>query len=148
MNLHELYPFQEDRKSRKRLGRGNGSGLGKTSGKGHKGQRSRAGASIPAGFEGGQMPLQRRLPKRGFKNHFKVEYAPVNLSRIVAQFPDKTEVTLDDIYSSGLCPAGNPVKILGSGEIDYSLTLTAHKFSKTAAEKIVNAGGTAASLEG
>ncbi|MFO7728454.1 MAG: 50S ribosomal protein L15 [Desulfonatronovibrio sp.] len=148
MNLHELYPFQEDKKTRKRLGRGNGSGFGKTSGKGHKGQKSRAGASIPAGFEGGQMPLQRRLPKRGFKNHFKVEYAPINLSRIVAHFPDKTEVTLDDIYSSGLCPVDKPVKILGSGEIDYSLKLIAHKFSKTAAEKISNAGGSATSLEG
>ncbi len=148
MNLHEIYPFYEENRPRKRRGRGNGSGLGKTSGKGHKGQRSRAGASIPAGFEGGQMPLQRRLPKRGFKNPFRVEYAPVNLSRILQKFPGSSEVTLEDIYSSGLCPRNKPVKILGTGDIDFSLKITAHKFSKTAADKIVNAGGTAASLEG
>lgn len=148
MNIHELYPFFEETKSRKRLGRGNGSGLGKTCGKGHKGQRSRAGASIPAGFEGGQMPLQRRLPKRGFKNPFRVEYTPVNLSRIAEFFTGKSQVSLEDFYSSGLCAKDKPVKVLGAGEIDFSLNITAHKFSKSAVEKITRAGGTATSLEG
>jgi large subunit ribosomal protein L15 len=148
MNLHELYPFFEEARPRKRLGRGNSSGLGKTSGKGHKGQRSRAGASIPAGFEGGQMPLQRRLPKRGFKNPFRVEYSPVNIDQIAKHFQGASEVTLEEIYSSGLCAKGKPVKILGKGEIDFSVKITAHKFSKAAAEKITRAGGTAASLEG
>ena len=148
MNLHELYPYFEESKPRKRLGRGNGSGLGKTSGKGHKGQRSRAGASIPAGFEGGQMPLQRRLPKRGFKNPFRVEYTPVNLSQIAGHFPGSSEVTLDELYSSGLCAKDKPVKILGAGEIEFSVKITAHKFSKTASEKIARAGGTVTSLEG
>ena len=148
MNLHELYPFYEETTSRKRLGRGQGSGLGKTSGKGHKGQRSRAGASIPAGFEGGQMPLQRRLPKRGFKNPFRVEYTPVNLSRIAEFFTGKSQVSLEDFYSSGLCAKDKPVKVLGAGEIDFSLNITAHKFSKSAVEKITRAGGTATSLEG
>jgi len=148
MNLHELYPYFEESKPRKRLGRGNGSGLGKTSGKGHKGQRSRAGASIPAGFEGGQMPLQRRLPKRGFKNPFRVEYTPVNLSQIAGHFSGSSEVTLEQLYSSGLCAKDKPVKILGAGEIGFSVKITAHKFSKTAAEKIARAGGTVTSLEG
>ncbi len=148
MNLHELYPFFEETRPRKRLGRGNSSGLGKTAGKGHKGQRSRAGVSIPVGFEGGQMPLQRRLPKRGFKNPFRVEYTPVNLSQIAKHFQGATEVTLEELYASGLCAKGKPVKILGSGEIDFSLKITAHKFSKAAAEKIASAGGTASSLEG
>ena len=148
MNLHELYPFHEDIKPRKRLGRGNGSGLGKTSGKGHKGQRSRAGASIPASFEGGQMPLQRRLPKRGFKNPFRVEYTPVNLTQITSHFSGYAEVSLEELYSSGLCSRNKPVKVLGTGEIDFSVKITAHKFSKTAADKIARAGGTATSLEG
>lgn len=148
MNLHELYPFFEETRPVKRLGRGNSSGLGKTSGKGHKGQRSRAGASIPAGFEGGQMPLQRRLPKRGFKNPFRVEYSPVNLDQIAKKFQGASEVTLEEIYSSGLGAKDKPVKILGKGEIDFSLKITAHKFSKAAAEKITRAGGTAVYLEG
>lgn len=147
MNVHDLYPFPEEEKSRRRLGRGNGSGLGKTSGKGHKGQRSRAGASIPAGFEGGQMPLQRRLPKRGFKNPFRVEYSPVNIGQIVQKFSGAEEITLEELYSSGICAKDKPVKVLGSGEIDFSVKITAHKFSKTAAEKIAQAGGTALSLE-
>ena len=148
MNLQELYPFYEETRSKKRLGRGNGSGLGKTSGKGHKGQRSRAGASIPAGFEGGQMPLQRRLPKRGFKNLFRVEYSPVNLGRIAEKFSGSSEVSLDDLYSSGLCTKNMPVKILGAGDIDFAVKITAHKFSRSAVEKITGAGGTAESLEG
>lgn len=148
MNLHEIYPFEEDTRPRKRLGRGNGSGLGKTSGKGHKGQRSRAGASIPAGFEGGQMPLQRRLPKRGFKNPFRVKYSPVNLNQLSELFSGKDEITIDDLYASGVCSKNFPVKILGTGEIGFSVKITAHTFSKTAAKKIADAGGTATALEG
>lgn len=148
MNLHEIYPFDEDTKPRKRLGRGNGSGLGKTSGKGHKGQRSRAGASIPAGFEGGQMPLQRRLPKRGFKNPFRVKYSPVNLNQLSEHFSGKDEITVDDLYASGICSKNFPVKILGTGEIGFPVKITAHMFSKTAAKKITDAGGTATALEG
>ncbi|WP_028574910.1 50S ribosomal protein L15 [Desulfonatronovibrio hydrogenovorans] len=148
MNLHELHPFHEETKPRKRLGRGEASGLGKTSGKGHKGQRSRAGASIPAGFEGGQMPLQRRLPKRGFKNPFRVEYAVVNLERIAEKFDGASEVSLEDIYASGLCQKNQAVKILGQGEVNFSVKVTAHRFSKTAAQKIADAGGTAVALEG
>lgn len=148
MNLHELYPFYEETRSRKRLGRGRSSGLGKTSGKGHKGQRSRAGASIPAGFEGGQMPLQRRLPKRGFKNHFRVQYTPVNLDQISAKFSDSQEVTIQDLYESGLSPKNSPVKILGNGKIDFAVKIHAHKFSSAAARKISEAGGSAIALEG
>lgn len=148
MNLHEIYPFEEDTRPRKRLGRGNGSGLGKTSGKGHKGQRSRAGASIPAGFEGGQMPLQRRLPKRGFKNPFRVKYTPVNLSQLSEFFADKKEISIDDLYASGICSKNFPVKILGTGEIGFPVKITAHSFSKTAAKKIADAGGTTTALEG
>ncbi len=148
MNLHEIYPFEEDTRPRKRLGRGNGSGLGKTSGKGHKGQRSRAGASIPAGFEGGQMPLQRRLPKRGFKNPFRVKYTPVNLSQLSEFFADKKEISIDDLYASGICSKNFPVKILGTGEIGFPVKITAHSFSKPAAKKIADAGGTATALEG
>ena len=110
MNLNELYPFAEDRKSRKRVGRGSGSGLGCTSGKGNKGQNARAGGGVRPGFEGGQMPLQRRLPKRGFKNYlFKVEYEVINIARLVAAFEGKSEISLDDIYDRGLCPFGAPV---------------------------------------
>ncbi|MFN2267526.1 MAG: 50S ribosomal protein L15 [Desulfonatronovibrio sp.] len=148
MNLHEIYPFEEDTRSRKRLGRGQGSGLGKTSGKGHKGQRSRAGASIPAGFEGGQMPLQRRLPKRGFKNHFRVQYTPVNLNQLSDFFSGKEEISIDDLYASGICSKNFPVKILGTGEINFPVRVTAHMFSKTASQKIADAGGTATALEG
>ncbi|WP_045213006.1 50S ribosomal protein L15 [Desulfonatronovibrio magnus] len=148
MNIHDLQPFAEETRERKRLGRGPGSGLGKTSGKGHKGQRSRAGASIPAGFEGGQMPLQRRLPKRGFKNPFQVKYTPVNLKQIVQQFSDSQEVTIEDFYTSGLCPKNYPVKVLADGDLNNAITVTAHKFSKSALDKIIKAGGKAISLEG
>ena len=148
MNLNELYPFAEERKTRKRVGRGAGSGLGCTSGKGNKGQKARSGGNIRPGFEGGQMPLQRRLPKRGFKNYpFKVEYEVINLDRLVAAFEGKTEITLDDIYDRGLCTYGAPVKILGEGELSVALKIEAHKFSQSAAEKIRTAGGEARELE-
>jgi len=148
MRLHELYPFPEERKDRKRIGRGQASGQGKTAGKGHKGQNSRSGGGTPAHFEGGQMPLARRLPKRGFKNPFKVSYEPVNIGRIVAAFEGQAEVTLDEIYAKGLVKAGALVKVLADGEVKGAITVEAHRFSKPAAEKITAAGGTAKALEG
>lgn len=147
MNLHELYPFPEEYKNRKRIGRGSGSGWGKTSGKGHKGQKSRSGASIPAGFEGGQMPLARRLPKRGFKNPFRVEYVAINIGRLLEAFEGKNDITLQDIYERGLAKLGSPVKVLGVGEVASAVTVEAHRFSASAAEKISGAGGTVKTIE-
>ncbi|EPR42639.1 ribosomal protein L15 [Desulfovibrio sp. X2] len=147
MQLHELYPFPEERQTRKRVGRGKGSGLGKTSGKGHKGQRARSGGGKKAGFEGGQMPLQRRLPKRGFKNLTRVEYAPVNLDTLLAAFEGVSEITVEAIYEKGLCAERLPVKVLGRGELSAAVTIEAHRFSGSAKEKIEKAGGTAKALE-
>lgn len=148
MRLHELYPFPEEKRERKRLGRGPASGLGCTSGKGNKGQNCRAGGGVPSYFEGGQMPLQRRLPKRGFKNPFRVKYQPVNLSRIETLFKDKTDISVTDLYERGLCSPDTPIKILGDGEISKGIKIQAHKFSKSALEKIKSAGGEALVLEG
>jgi large subunit ribosomal protein L15 len=148
MKIHELYPFEEERKKRKRIGRGSASGRGCTSGKGNKGQNSRSGGGVQPWFEGGQMPLQRRLPKRGFKNPFRTEYAVINLDKIDKYFSDVTEVGIEDIYQKGLVKKNLPVKILGNGQIDNPLKITAHKFSKSALEKIKQAGGTAISIEG
>ncbi len=148
MRLNELYPFDEERKTRKRVGRGGGSGLGGTSGKGHKGARARSGYKSKPGFEGGQMPIARRLPKHGFKNPFRTEYSAVNLSRIAAVFAGASVVSLDDLYAKGLCPRGSAVKILGDGEIGSAMSIEAHRFSKSAMEKIAKAGGTAKALEG
>ncbi len=147
MQLHELYPFPEERQTRKRLGRGKGSGLGKTSGKGHKGQRSRSGGTKKPGFEGGQMPLQRRLPKRGFKNFTRVEYAPLNLDQLLAAFEGASEITVQAIYEKGLCPKALPVKILGRGEVSVAVTVEAHRFSGGAKDKIEKAGGSVKALE-
>lgn len=120
-----------------------GSGLGKTAGRGHKGQKARAGGRIRPGFEGGQMPLQRRLPKRGFKNPFRVEYEVVNLGDL-NQFAPDTVVTVDLLKEHRLVRRNNvPVKILGDGEIDRSLTIQANAFSKSAKEKIEAASGRA-----
>ena len=141
MRLNDLYPFPEERKSRKRVGRGAGSGLGGTSGKGHKGQNARSGGGVRPGFEGGQMPLQRRLPKRGFKNYlFKVTYEVINLDRLLAAFPDQKEITLEDIYSRGLVKSAL-VKILGEGEVTRPVSIEAFRFSQSAKEKILAAGG-------
>lgn len=142
MRLNDLYPFPEERKTRKRVGRGSGSGLGCTSGKGNKGQNARAGGGVPAGFEGGQMPLQRRLPKRGFKNFpFRLRFEVLNLGQLLTFFEGKDAITLDDIYDRGLVSYGAPVKILGDGEVKSAVKLEAHKFSKSAVEKIRAAGG-------
>ena len=148
MQLHDLYPFPGERRARKRVGRGAGSGLGCTAGKGHKGQNARSGGGVPAGFEGGQMPLQRRLPKRGFKNFpFKVRYEAINLDRLLAAFTGASAISLDDIYARGLARRGSPVKILGQGEISAAVTVEAHAFSSSALEKIQQAGGQAKALE-
>ncbi|MDD3312650.1 50S ribosomal protein L15 [Pseudodesulfovibrio sp.] len=148
MRLHELYAFPEEYKNRKRVGRGSGSGSGKTAGRGHKGQNARAGGGVRPGFEGGQMPLARRLPKRGFKNLFRVEYEAVNVGRLLALFEGKDEITLADMYERGVVKSGAPVKVLGTGEVGKAVTIEAHRFSASAAEKIAKAGGTAKAIEG
>ena len=141
MQLHNLFPFPEERKTRRRVGRGSGSGLGCTAGKGHKGQNARSGGGVRPGFEGGQMPLQRRLPKRGFKNYlFKVTYEVINLDRLLAAFPDQKEITLEDIYSRGLVKSAL-VKILGEGEVTRPVSIEAFRFSQSAKDKILAAGG-------
>lgn len=143
MNLSDLKPAIGSRKSNKRIGRGSGSGLGKTSGKGHKGQNARSGGGVKAGFEGGQMPLQRRLPKRGFTPLQKKEYALVNLGQLEA-FESGSVVDPESLAQSGLIgKAKDGVKILGDGELTKSLTVKAAKFSKSAQQKIEAAGGKA-----
>ena len=144
MKLHELSPAKGSKHSKKRVGRGPGSGLGKTSGKGEKGQKSRSGASTRVGFEGGQMPLIRRVPKRGFTNIFKVEYAVVNLSQL-ADF--EGDVTPEVLVERGLVRSGRKVKVLGDGEIGKPLRVTADKFSKSARAKIEAAGGSCEELQ-
>jgi large subunit ribosomal protein L15 len=148
MNLHELYPYPEEQVKRKRVGRGSASGRGGTSGKGHKGQNARSGGGVPARFEGGQMPLYRRLPKRGFKNPFRVVYQVVNLDDLFVRFADQAEVTIEDFYAAGMVASDRPIKVLGDGTATKPLKVTAHKFSKQAVEKIAAAGGEAVSLEG
>lgn len=149
MQLHDLYPFPEERKKRRRVGRGPGSGLGGTSGKGHKGQNARSGGGVRPGFEGGQMPLQRRLPKHGFKNAlFKVVYQAVDLDSLQEAFPDKKTISLDDIYARGLAHHRELVKILARGDVKGPLEVEAHRFSRSAAEKIIAAGGKVTELLG
>ena len=147
MKLHELYPFYEERKDRKRLGQGRATGQGCTAGKGHKGQNCRSGGGVAPWFEGGQMPLARRPPKRGFKNPFRVEYAALNIELIMSSFEGKDEITLEDIYERGLAARGRLVKILGRGDVSVKLTVEAHRFSTGASEKIAKAGGEAKALE-
>ncbi|PLX95997.1 MAG: 50S ribosomal protein L15 [Desulfuromonas sp.] len=143
MDLSNLQPAIGSTKNRKRLGRGPGSGTGKTSGKGHKGQNSRSGGGVKAGFEGGQMPLQRRLPKRGFKSLNKKVYALVNL-RDLETFEAGTVIDLETYGQAGLVnELRDGVKILGDGELTKALTVKAHKFSKSAQAKIEAAGGKA-----
>ena len=132
----------------KRVGRGTASEQSGTSGKGHKGQNARAGGGVPAWFEGGQMLLYRRLPKRGFKNPFRVVYQVINLGELFEKFADQAEVTVEDLYAAGMVSADRPIKILGDGVATKPLKITAHKFSKQAAEKIAAAGGEAISIEG
>jgi large subunit ribosomal protein L15 len=138
MKLHELSPTKGSKHSRKRVGRGPGSGLGKTAGKGHKGQKQRSGYARAAGFEGGQMPLIRTMPKRGFTNIFRTSYSVVNLSQL-GDFD--REVTPEALAERGMVRSGARIKVLGDGEIGKALTVVAHKFSKSARAKIEAAGG-------
>jgi large subunit ribosomal protein L15 len=143
MKLDELKPASGSNKKRKRVGRGDGSGHGKTSGRGHKGQGARSGGNTKPGFEGGQMPLQRRLPKRGFHNPFRVELAIVNLGRL-NELPTGSEVTPENLAEHGLVNGKNRrVKILGEGSLSKALIVKAHGFSASAKEKIEAAGGKA-----
>ncbi len=141
MKMHELGPASGSTKERTRVGRGTGSGLGKTAGKGHKGQKARTGGSIRRGFEGGQTPLYRRIPKRGFKNHFAKEYAVINVGDL-ERFENDTVVNVELLLSEGIIRKElDGLKILGTGELTKKLTVVASKFSKTAEEKIQAAGG-------
>lgn len=148
MGLNNLKPAAGSTKSRKRIGRGEGSGKGGTSTRGHKGQKSRSGYSKKIGFEGGQMPLQRRVPKFGFKNPFRVEYHGINLDTLQKLADDKKvkEVTPEVLVENGLAQKSDKVKILGRGELKAKLSVSAHGFSKTALSAIEAAGGTATSL--
>ena len=142
MNLSNLRAPKKANRNRKRVGRGMGSGHGKTSTRGHKGQGSRSGSSLMRGFEGGQMPLHRRLPKRGFTNIFRTEYTVLNLDRLAEL--NEQELTLEKFVAKGLLKKRNELlKILGNGEIGSAITVHAHKFSKAAQEKIEKAGGKA-----
>ena len=142
MDLNTLKPAMGSTKKRKRIGRGTGSGHGKTATKGHKGQKARSGGSIKAGFEGGQMPLQRRLPKRGFTPLERIEYAVVNLKQLDL-FEVGATVNLETLVAKGLVNRSNVnVKILGNGDITKSLFVSATKFSQSAKDKIIAAGGT------
>lgn len=143
MKLHELKPAERSRKNRKRVGRGMGSGHGKTSGRGHKGQNARSGGGVRPGFEGGQNPIYRRLPKRGFHNPNRTEYAIVNLDTL-NRFEEGTLVTPQLLKETGVIKnLKDGVKILGDGELTVKLNVQAHKFSKSAQEKITAVGGTA-----
>jgi large subunit ribosomal protein L15 len=143
MNLSNIRAPKNATEKRKRVGRGMGSGMGKTSTRGHKGQRSRTGSRMIRGFEGGQMPLHRRMPKRGFTNIFRKEFNIVSLERLMgldASLQGET-ITPDVLRNAGVIKTKHPVKILGDGELKASITVHAHKFSKSAQEKITAAGG-------
>ena len=139
MNLSTIRAPKKSTEKKKRVGRGMGSGMGKTSTRGHKGQGSRTGSSLMRGFEGGQMPLHRRIPKRGFTNIFREEYDVVNVDRLATL--GETEITPEVLKKAGVVDGNAPVKILGNGELTVALTVHAHKFSKTAQDKITKAGG-------
>jgi large subunit ribosomal protein L15 len=142
MDLSHLKPPKGAKHGKKRVGRGQGSGNGKTAGRGHKGAKSRSGFKFKRGFEGGQMPLHRRVPKRGFHNPFRVEYEVVNLDTLATRFEVGAVVTPDALREAGLVSRKRAsIKILGRGELEKSLTVRAHKFSGAAAQKIAAAGG-------
>jgi large subunit ribosomal protein L15 len=140
MKLHELIPPKGSRKKRQRLGRGGGSGSGKTAGRGTKGQNSRSGRGVPLGFEGGQMPLQRRIPKRGFTNIFKKQYEIINIKDL-SHFKSGEIIDRTALFKAGLVKKDKAVKILGAGDISYPLNIKVNKVSQTAREKIESAGG-------
>ena len=142
MSLDKLKPAERSKFKKKRVGRGPGSGLGKTAGRGHKGAQSRSGYAFKRGFEGGQMPLHRRVPKRGFTNIFRTEYDVVNLDQLEMVFETGATVTVESLREHGLVSSRTSlVKILGRGDLSKALTVHAHKFSGTAAEKVAAAGG-------
>ncbi len=141
MELNNLKPKKGSRHAKKRVGRGPGSGHGKTASRGEKGQKSRSGFSRKLGFEGGQMPLQRRLPKRGFTNIFRTSYAVLNLSDLEEKFEAGATVDRDALKKAGLLRGARKVKVLGDGDLTKKLTVHADKFSKSAREKIEAAGG-------
>ena len=153
MDLSNLKPADGSTRNRKRIGRGVGSGYGgHSSTRGDKGYKSRSGSSIPSWFEGGQMPLQRRIPKFGFKNPFTVEYRAINLSRLVrlidaGSLDPKSPVTIEALVGAGVARKGELVKILGAGDLSQALDVTAHAFSESARKKIEAAGGSATVLE-
>ena len=144
MNLSNIRAPRKASEKRKRVGRGMGSGMGKTSTRGHKGQRSRSGSRILRGFEGGQMPLHRRMPKRGFTNVFRKEFNIVNLEKLASL--GETTITPEVLRKAGVIKTKAPVKVLGDGELTVALTVQAHKFSKSAAEKIAAVGGKAETI--
>jgi large subunit ribosomal protein L15 len=139
MDLSKLRAPKKASEKKKRVGRGMGSGMGKTSARGHKGQRSRSGSRMMRGFEGGQMPLHRRMPKRGFTNIFRKEFNIVSIERLVEL--GETTITPDVLRKAGIIKTKHPVKVLGDGELTVAITVHAHKFSKSAQEKITKAGG-------
>jgi large subunit ribosomal protein L15 len=139
MNLSNVRAPKKAAENKKRVGRGMGSGMGKTSTRGHKGQRSRSGSRMMRGFEGGQMPLHRRMPKRGFSNIFRKEYNIVNLEKLAAL--GETMITPELLRKAGVIKSELPLKVLGDGDLAVALTVHAHKFSKSAQEKITKAGG-------
>jgi large subunit ribosomal protein L15 len=146
MKLHDLKPAKGARKKNKRVGRGPGSGSGKTSGRGEKGQKSRSGYASKRGFEGGQMPLHRRIPKRGFHNMFRTTYRTVNVDRLNV-FEAGSVLTPEALEAAGVLRKGSdPIKILGNGEITVALTVHAHRFTASAAKKIEAAGGKAEAI--
>jgi len=148
MDLSKLKPADGSTHPKKRVGRGHGTGQGTQAGRGHKGAQSRSGYSFKRGFEGGQMPLHRRVPKRGFHNPFRVEYAVVNLDALVERFADGADVTPDVMRAIGLVrDARLPIKVLARGEVSKKLSVQAHKFSGKAAEKLAAAGGSAQVVE-
>jgi|SRR4051812_10081088 large subunit ribosomal protein L15 len=139
MNLSNIRAPKKANSNKKRVGRGMGSGMGKTSTRGHKGQRSRSGSRMMRGFEGGQMPLHRRMPKRGFTNIFRQEFNVVNLDKLALL--GETTITPDVLRKAGVIKTKHPVKVLGNGELSTAITVHAHKFSKSAQDKITQAGG-------
>ena len=148
MSLSNLRPSKGAKHAKKRVGRGQGSGNGKTAGRGHKGAKSRSGFKHKRGFEGGQMPLHRRVPKRGFHNPFREEYEVVNLDTLAERFESGTDITPELLIERGLVDRGRRVKVLARGDISKALTVHAHRFSGKAMEKIAAAGGRAETVQG
>ena len=146
MGLNDLRPPKGATHAKKRVGRGQGSGNGKTAGRGHKGAKSRSGFKFKRGFEGGQMPLHRRIPKRGFHNPFREEYEVVNVDTLAERFETGAVITPESLQAAGLVTGNSPIKVLARGDVAKALTVRVHKFSGKAAEKIAAAGGQAEAL--